>query len=322
MSRSHFNARDPFGKKPAKPYDEFPLFPHDNGCWAKKIRGRLHYFGVWVNAGPDHGADAALQKYLATKDDLHAGRTPRPDPDSLTVKDACHAFLNAKQALVDAGELTPRTWVEYKGVCDLLVTHLGKSRLVADLGPDDFASLRNKLAKRWGPHRLAKAIQYPRSVFKHALDAGLIARGVCFGPGFKRPTKKVIRLHQAEQGPKLLRAEEIRRLLDEAGTPMKAMMLLGINAGFGNADCGTLPLSALAAVEQRQVALQERGQVLLAAADRRDAGPTSGRVEDGVGQQLLGLGLVQQGHGNTLRPPTSAKRLPAACYAKIIERFQ
>src|SRR5262249_36888381 len=35
------------------------------------------------------------------------------------------------------------------------------------------------------------------------------------------------------------------RLLDAAGTPLKAMLLLGINCGFGNADCGNLPLTAL-----------------------------------------------------------------------------
>src|SRR5262249_55245566 len=40
-------------------------------------------------------------------------------------------------------------------------------------------------------------------------------------------------------------AEEIRRLLAEAGVQLKAMLLLGINCGFGNADCGNLPLSAL-----------------------------------------------------------------------------
>src|SRR5262249_1094098 len=54
-----------------------------------------------------------------------------------------------------------------------------------------------------------------------------------------------LRLHRAKQGPKLFSAEEIRRLLDAAGTSMKAMILLGINCGFGNADCGTLPLTAL-----------------------------------------------------------------------------
>jgi integrase len=200
----------------------------------------MHYFGPWSDP---HGA---LAKYLEQKDDLHAGRKPRPDPEAVTVKDSANAFLNAKQALVDAGELSPRTWDDYKLVCDLVVAHLGKARLVSDIRPDDFTPLRNKMAKRWGPHRLgAKLIQYTRSLFKHAYDSGLIPVPVRFGPGFKRPSKKTIRLNRAEQGPKLFTAEEVRRLLDAAGVQLKAMILLGVNCGFGNADCGNLPLSAL-----------------------------------------------------------------------------
>src|SRR5262249_28787727 len=38
---------------------------------------------------------------------------------------------------------------------------------------------------------------------------------------------------------------EILLLLDKAKQPMKAMVLLGVNCGFGNADCGQLPLSAV-----------------------------------------------------------------------------
>ncbi len=58
--------------KPAKPYPEFPLFAHAAGVWAKKIRGKLHYFGRWSDP------DGALDKYEADKDMLHAGpQTPR-----------------------------------------------------------------------------------------------------------------------------------------------------------------------------------------------------------------------------------------------------
>jgi integrase len=238
MSEFHSTRPSPAGK-PAKPYPDFPLFPHATRRWAKKIRGKMHYFGPWEDP------DGALARYLALKDDLHAGRTPRPDSGALTVKDAANAFLNAKQALVDADELSPRTWAEYKAMAEELVAHTGKGRLVSDLRPEDFAGLRSKLAKKWGPHRLKKAIQYIRSIFKHAYDADLIDRPVRFGPGFNRPSMKVMRLHRAAQGAKLFSADEIRRLLGAAGVQLKAMILLGINCGFGNGDCGNLPLTAL-----------------------------------------------------------------------------
>jgi integrase len=200
----------------------------------------MYYFGVWSDP------EAALNNYLAQKDDLHAGRKPRLDTDGVTIKDMVNDFLNAKDALVEASELSVRTRADYQQICDIVVAHLGKSRLAVDVGPDDFAALRKKAAKRWGPQRLgSKLIQYTRCIFKHALDAGLIDRPIRFGPGFKRPSKKVLRLNRADAGPKLFTAGEVRRLIDAAGPSMRAMILLGINCGMGNADCGELPLAAV-----------------------------------------------------------------------------
>src|SRR5437588_6009317 len=114
MSEPHSTVPASFDK-PAKPYPDFPLFPHATKRWAKKIRGKMHYFGPWSDP------DAALAKYLEEKDALHAGRKPREATEGLTVKELANAFLSAKQARVDSDELSPRSWQDYKDTCDLLV---------------------------------------------------------------------------------------------------------------------------------------------------------------------------------------------------------
>src|SRR5947209_2901132 len=126
--------------KPTKPYPEFPLFAHAAGVWAKKIRGKLHYFGPWADP------DGALNKYLEQKDDLHAGRKPRADPEALTIKEMVNQFLNAKSALADEGRLARLTWNDYKTACDEIIAAFGKTRLVTDLRADDFAGLRARMA--------------------------------------------------------------------------------------------------------------------------------------------------------------------------------
>jgi hypothetical protein len=76
--------------KPKKPHPSFPLTAHPNGQWCKKIRGRVHFFGVWADA------EGALERYHAEAADLHAGRTPLASTLShsgLTVKDVCNNFL-------------------------------------------------------------------------------------------------------------------------------------------------------------------------------------------------------------------------------------
>ena len=170
--------------RPAKPRLDFPLFPHRNGRWAKKVRGKFCYFGKWAD---DPKGEAAIRLWLDQKDDLLAGRTPRPKSDGLTIRDLVNRFLTAKEQQRDAGDIAPRSFAEYLATCKMLTEAFGKHRLVLDLAADDFEALRASVAKLYGPYRVGNIVQRVRTVFKYGFEAALIDRPVRFGPTFKRP---------------------------------------------------------------------------------------------------------------------------------------
>jgi hypothetical protein len=60
---------------------------HKTGRWAKKIRRVTHYFGRWDNP------QAALDKYLAQKDELLAARIPQALANEITIRDLVNEFL-------------------------------------------------------------------------------------------------------------------------------------------------------------------------------------------------------------------------------------
>ena len=160
-TKSFDPAKWPIGRPSKQP--GFPLTPHVSGRWMKKIRQKIHYFGEWavrtngkLERLPDDGRQAALDLWLLQKDELLAGRTPRAKGDGLTVGDLCNEFLTAKTRRRDAGEITLRSFDEYKQTTDRLVATFGRNRLVDDLASSDFESLRSDMAKQWGPVRLGQ----------------------------------------------------------------------------------------------------------------------------------------------------------------------
>jgi integrase len=236
-------------RKPAKkarrprakgvPHPDFPLSPRKDGRWAKKVKGK-----VFIFAGT---ADEAAKEWDRCKDYIFAhGRLPPPENDgAFTVEDACDIFLNAKKPLVTSGEITQWTYNEYFKTCERIIKQFGKSMHVESLRPDDFAKLRESIAKQWGVVRLGNEVQRVRSIFKFAFDDGKISRPVLFGTTFKKPTRKALRIERAKKGLRMFESAEIRTLLASSGVQMKAMTLLAVNCGFGNADLGNLPLAAL-----------------------------------------------------------------------------
>ncbi len=226
-------------RKPAKPHADFPLFAHATRRWAKKVRGKMHYFGPWDDP------QGALERWLDQKDDLLAGRTARVQKDGYSVRDLVNRFLTTKRHLADARELKERTFQDYHASSGRVVEAFGKSRLITDLTADDFEVLRTTLAKTRGPVALGNEIQRIRVLFKYAYDQGLIDRPMRYGHTFRRPSRKALRPARNAKGPRLFKRRELRAMLESAGPRLRAMILLGINCGLGNSDVGHLPLSAL-----------------------------------------------------------------------------
>lgn len=229
-------------RSPAKRND-FPLSVHKaTGRWFKKLPDkRFVYFG---SVADDPNGKAALEKWLDRRDDLLAGRVPKADRDGLRLADLCNHWLTYKAELVESGELTQRTHDGYRAGCELLCEILGNGRSAADVGPDDFQKVRAVLAKRYAPVGLTNRIQVVRSLFKYGYDAELLEKPARFGL-FKKPRAKVIRESRLAKGLQDFTAAEVRALLGAATPNMRAMILLGVQCGFGNHDCATLTGSAI-----------------------------------------------------------------------------
>jgi integrase len=223
--------------KAGKPRPDFPLFAHQRGYWCKKVRGQLRYFG---KVADDPKGKAALELWLTQRDDLLAGRAPRTPGDGLTVRDLCNRFLSVKEASIGTREITQRHFDNLYTACELIVGHFGKTRLVDDLATEDFESLRMSLAKTRAAWALGGTVAKIRSVFKYAYEAALIDKPTRYGPNFKRPGRAALRRERNDKPLRLFRADELRQIIEAADCHLKAMILLGINCGLGNADCGQL----------------------------------------------------------------------------------
>lgn len=272
--------------KPAKPRPDFPLFPHDSGRWARKLKlnGKwvLRYFGRWANIKDGKlvtvenvpaSAVAALDEFNREWPHLAKGETPPPAPapdaedESVpTLANVCNEFLRSKRDAMLTEELSPRTYRDYERTTDGLIEHFGNDRRIDSLKPADFRKLRLALAERLGTVARANEINRIRIVAKFAWDHRRqwgLTDPVDFGQEFKRVSAKLKRRERRKAGARMFEAHELRTILDaldgqpitvegqdkpvvqDADPVLKAMVLLGLNCGFGNTDCATLPQSAV-----------------------------------------------------------------------------
>ena len=242
MGQSIKSRRNSKSPQSAKPYPEFPLTAHPSGRWCKKHRGRQYYFG------PIENWQSALERYHREWPYIIDGRSPPPVDvgEHCTIRDLANSFLTEKRSKLDSGELATSSFDDYHRTCRNLVDHFGKVRRVDDLRPDDFRRCRSELAQRLGTTSLKNEINRARIIFKYAFDTRLIDQPVNFGQSFDKPSAKMIRKARNDAGQRMFESHEVRATLDAVDDPqLKAMILLGMNAGFGNTDCSDFPRSAI-----------------------------------------------------------------------------
>jgi len=258
---------------PAKPYPDFPLFAHQTGRWAKKVRGQLRFYGRWGHsvAGQIVPVDDVSGSAAEAKIEFdrcwpyhRLGKEPPVIQDGLTVRSLVNRFLKYKKTRLKSGELSAQCFDDYFRICVTLVKKLGKQTIVETLTPDDFEKLRKRFRKSvTSPVTLKNKINRARSVFKFAFDQRFIDRPVSFGKSFDRPPERQLRKARNEAGKNVYSRDEVLKILDALeGKPVavgdkteavklpspnitKAWVLLGLNGGFGNTDVAQLRLSAI-----------------------------------------------------------------------------
>jgi integrase len=236
-------------KRPAKPHPDFPLTPHGNGQWCKKIKGKVYYFGRWKE---DREGKAALADWLARKDAIFGGmdqlRVATVEA-GMTMGRLMGMFLEAKRtAAMIAKELSATTYGDYLRELQAFANATGTDAEVAKLKPEHFAAYAKALIteRKLGRHARKRTIAYIKAMLNWGADNGYYPTPT-FGTGFVAPetTPDAIRMAKAREGKpdhseRIVTGDELNRLIERANPQFKAVILLAANCAMGPADMGRL----------------------------------------------------------------------------------
>jgi len=225
--------------KPSKPRADFPLFAHQSGQWAKKVKGKLHYFGVWADP------KAAEAKWERDKRALLSGEEPAVVYGE-SLGWAGNAFLERKHLQRERGELSIGQFNDYRKVTAKVVEYFGKPKPLAELKPIDLERYRNSLPDTWSPVTKNNHLRQVRVFFNYLNETEATDRPIKYKLALQDVPKRKIRMHQAGQEEKLFSRDEIKALIRTAKTAAQlSHIYLGINAAYGSADIGRLKTAAI-----------------------------------------------------------------------------
>jgi integrase len=230
-----------------------PLYLHASGQWAKKVHGKLIYFGTDLTA--------ANARWLAERDYWIAGVTPptrMPTTEAATLSELANLFNDRCKRLVRDDEMSQRSFDDYTPTLKRLIAILGSTRQVETLTPLDFANIKERLGEpiaraknktgrtcdRRSPGTIAGDIRRIRAFLSWCHDSRLIAEPD-YGSDFAPIARKTAQRHAAKKERRDLSPDDLRAIIAASSIGFRPLILLAINGGVGNLDLAEMRITQL-----------------------------------------------------------------------------
>jgi integrase len=220
-------------------YRKYP--PKHFVYFGKVADGHDAALAKWEAAGKHEGIIVALRE---GRDPFDAQRRQN-EAEGPILADVVNSYVHYQTQQLERGKIKKPTLVDVFRTCKRLVDYFGRSRVVSSLTPDDWRGFYNLLQKTRGTVAIRNAVIRTRGVFIFALANEDIETLPRYGKQFDPPDQDDIDREKDGKRVPLFTSEEIGKLLAAASVPMRAMLLLGLNAAFGPSDLATLPIAAI-----------------------------------------------------------------------------
>jgi integrase len=220
--------------------DKFPLTLHPTGQFCKKVRGKLYYFGS--------DKKPALQRYLEQAAYLHSGKAVPPDKDTedLSIRYLCNLYLEHQQTRALVGQIKTRHLYDQTVLLRDFVRFVGPNRAISDISTMELQNyVRKQIRDKKSANTINNRIAAIKAMYNWALNNEIISD--C--PNLKA-VKKITKIKQDKF---TFSMPQIQKLLDVADVQIKAMILLGLNCGFGCTDCAELKWDNLDLAKSRVI---------------------------------------------------------------------
>ncbi len=215
------------GGRPRGRRNSDALSKHATGQYYKTIHGHTFYFGSNYHE--------ALARYREEGPALRGslGHRNQYDPRR-PMKDVINLFLDEQKREVKGKQKKFRSYLSDQSRLRVFAKYLGEGAQVRDVDTDTLTAWRGQLLEDgYKPKYINGLLQPVKAVIVWARKKRFVLQVHEGGPD-EEDVKWCIVPDVERQ---TFTAEQFRKLVDAATGPLKAMILLGLNAGFGCTDC-------------------------------------------------------------------------------------